>query len=568
MPALGALLAHPHAAKAFRYVAEAPTTTTQRLRSMVTGGPPSFFDVGATFSAGAAAEDSLVHQAAAAGRRLAFMGDATWAALFPTQFNDSHPMPCFNVKDLDSVDDGVWARLPGALAAPGDWDVLVAHFLGADHAGHAHGVRSARMEAKVAQLDGYVGEVAAAMAAGAGPGGPYEDALLLVAGDHGERRGAAVHGARRTPALRRAACAAPLCGGGVGWVGVGVEGEPAASAHLLWLESLEPPLDCAERAFVRRRLCAGQTLGGDHGGGSPEEVDSALVAVDVAALRAALRPEAGAAGAAAAAAAENACRAACTCGAAGNQCAPDLPQADAVPTLAAMLGLPIPYVNLGRLSPELWSMAAGRCAGAGEPVGAALARAAAANSRQVHTYLNTYAAQRGSGFPREVLRSVNRAYAALPPAGEGGGGEGGGAADCGAAAHLAFLDGAAESARQVWTRFRSGWMVGGLALFGLALAGHGAAAWASVGGAAALGGPGGRLAAALAVGPAVQAIGIFSFFYLLSEGAQAGERGGSGRPRRAGRGVEFAFLLQAPPRSPHDAPFALQAEWSVWCWRP
>lgn len=35
---------------------------------------------------------------------------------------------------------------------------------------------------------------------------------------------------------------------------------------------------------VRGRVHAGQTLGGDHGGGSPEEVDSVLVAIDIGAL--------------------------------------------------------------------------------------------------------------------------------------------------------------------------------------------------------------------------------------------------------------------------------------------
>lgn len=47
-------------------------------------------------------------QLAAAGRRLAFVGDDTWMQLFPSQFADAAPFPSFNVQDLHTVDNGVW----------------------------------------------------------------------------------------------------------------------------------------------------------------------------------------------------------------------------------------------------------------------------------------------------------------------------------------------------------------------------------------------------------------------------------------------------------------------------
>ena len=51
------------------FVADAPTTTTQRLAALATGGLPSFFDVSNAFSAGALADDNLLSQLAAAGKR-------------------------------------------------------------------------------------------------------------------------------------------------------------------------------------------------------------------------------------------------------------------------------------------------------------------------------------------------------------------------------------------------------------------------------------------------------------------------------------------------------------------
>jgi hypothetical protein len=99
-----------HGARAFRFTADPPTTTTQRLKSLMTvrprqlwpgslvhlsprplpalaagefrrpglsfflcllqGGLPSFFDVSSSFTAGDVQEDNLIDQLAAAGRKL------------------------------------------------------------------------------------------------------------------------------------------------------------------------------------------------------------------------------------------------------------------------------------------------------------------------------------------------------------------------------------------------------------------------------------------------------------------------------------------------------------------
>ena len=67
------------------------------------------------------------------------MGDDTWETLFPGQFNESYPFPSFNVKDLDTLDDGVLRHIFPALQQSSSWDVLVAHMLGVDHAGHTFG---------------------------------------------------------------------------------------------------------------------------------------------------------------------------------------------------------------------------------------------------------------------------------------------------------------------------------------------------------------------------------------------------------------------------------------------
>ena len=80
----------------------------------------------------------------------AFMGDATWQQLWPSQWAWSRPYPCFNVRDLDTVDDGVWEHLLPALRDTDTWGgLLVAHYLGVDHCGHSHGVGSRPMVDKL-----------------------------------------------------------------------------------------------------------------------------------------------------------------------------------------------------------------------------------------------------------------------------------------------------------------------------------------------------------------------------------------------------------------------------------
>jgi hypothetical protein len=67
-----------------------------------------------------------------------------------------------------------------------------------------------QMRDKLLQLDGQVHSIAQALLEGAGPGGPYERTLLLVAGDHGQTLQARVDACARACAHARAR----VCGSG------------------------------------------------------------------------------------------------------------------------------------------------------------------------------------------------------------------------------------------------------------------------------------------------------------------------------------------------------------------
>ncbi|KAF9612854.1 hypothetical protein IFM89_004264 [Coptis chinensis] len=136
----------------FKAIADPPTTSLQRLKGLTTGGLPTFIDVGNSFGAPAIIEDNLLNQLNRNGKRVWMMGDDTWVHLFPDHFEKSFPFPSFNVKDLDTVDDGCVQHLFPSLYEE-EWDVLIAHFLGVDHAGHIFGVDSMPMIHKLEQYN-------------------------------------------------------------------------------------------------------------------------------------------------------------------------------------------------------------------------------------------------------------------------------------------------------------------------------------------------------------------------------------------------------------------------------
>lgn len=377
---------------AFRYIADAPTTTTQRLKSMTAGSLPTFFDISNAFSAAEMDEDNIIDQLVACGKKMAFMGDATWDSLYPRQFDPSLPFPCYNILDLHTVDDGINEYLLPLVKNHTTWDVIVTHYLGVDHTGHAHGVQSGIMAEKLRQMDQNMQSLVELLAEGAYEGGPYDSTLLVVAGDHG------------------------------------------------------------------------QTLTGDHGGGSPEEVDSIFLAVDISRYEtssihdnSSLNPNL------------DACRLNCSCGPDNNQCVGDLSQIDAVPTLSALLDIPIPFGNLGKVSPELWSIGSLRCphvAGDKASKDAAYDRLLKANVEQVFKYLVTYASKPGSRFPSGMLDRLENMHDRInnDTLYQGNDANMLRQIDC-----MEFLSMGESFAREAWTQFREGWMVLGAMIFAMSI---------------------------------------------------------------------------------------------------
>ncbi|XP_068830164.1 GPI ethanolamine phosphate transferase 3 isoform X2 [Capricornis sumatraensis] len=273
------LESQPHHARLYQAKADPPTTTMQRLKALTTGSLPTFVDAGSNFASSAIVEDNLIKQLSSTGKRVVFMGDETWNDLFPGVFSQALFFPSFNVRDLETVDNGIMKHLYPTMDSD-RWDVLITHFLGVDHCGHKHDPYHPEMARKLTQMDKMIQGLVKRL---------KNDTLLVVTGDHG------------------------------------------------------------------------MTVSGNHGGDSELETSAALFLYSPRALFPSAPAE-----------------------------EPEIiPQISLVPTLALLLGLPIPFGNIGEVIAEVFSEIEDS-----QPRSSALAQASALylNAQQVSRFLHTYSA--------------------------------------------------------------------------------------------------------------------------------------------------------------------------------
>ena len=139
----------------FLYLSCIHFISVEMIVCFLSGSLPTFIDASANFASSAILEDNLLFQLKASNKSIVFMGDDTWLDLYPNYFKRMFAYPSFDVKDLDTVDNGVLDHLKPELNNS-DWDVLIAHFLGVDHCGHRYGPSHPEMKRKLLQMDSVI----------------------------------------------------------------------------------------------------------------------------------------------------------------------------------------------------------------------------------------------------------------------------------------------------------------------------------------------------------------------------------------------------------------------------
>ncbi|KAL2902722.1 GPI ethanolamine phosphate transferase 3 [Bienertia sinuspersici] len=379
---------------------------------LTTGGLPTFIDVGNSFGAPAIVEDNFIQQLVENGKRVVMMGDDTWLQLFPHHFEKSFPYPSFNVKDLDTVDNGCIEHLIPSLRE-GNWDVLIAHFLGVDHTGHIFGVNTMPMihkleqynsivECSVRNLEDFIASIkskpaATALASSEGALDRAPERLMKKLGNkEGIETGyflILTQPLARTPKK-------------VGQAGSGECEKPEVVGALT---NLSGPGGLHENTFMVVMGDHGQTLNGDHGGGSPEEVETSIFAMSFNNVTSSLPPELDSV----------------TCGLnadAKELCISTIEQLDFAATMSAMLGVPFPFGSIGRVNPQLYSLGAGTSLSQGIQVKGHgndsssmkwmhhYVNSLCINAWQVKRYIDVYSASSVIGFPSEDLLHVADIY--------------------------------------------------------------------------------------------------------------------------------------------------------------
>ncbi|KAJ1660061.1 mannose-ethanolamine phosphotransferase gpi13 [Dispira simplex] len=375
------LYKQPTHSQLYRFMADPPTTTLQRLKGLTTGTLPTFIDMGSNFAGSAIDEDNWLHQwftqlqeqypvtenGTLAGEQsppVLFMGDDTWMSLFPkileSPWATAYPYSSFDVWDLHTLDNGVLDRLGDILPGfPGEtlrqyegnteprkdplsslltpstlssenpsWRLAIAHLLGVDHCGHRYGPNHPEMARKLGQMNRMLEEVIRIM---------DNDTLLIVMGDHGmDPKGD--HGGDHPLELE-----------------AGLFMYSKGTPLVPWRAAPGQP----DRHSLARALAQVDS-----------QVDESSLANYVYGLDRSIYRS--------------------------------VTQADLVPTLSLLLGLPIPYNNLGTIIPELMFKTQGNISEINNWTH--LLRAAQLNCHQILRYVDTYT----SYYPASALPAEQR----------------------------------------------------------------------------------------------------------------------------------------------------------------
>ncbi|RVE53739.1 hypothetical protein evm_001631 [Chilo suppressalis] len=165
----------PERGRLYRFMADPPTTTFQRIKALVTGSLPTFVDASSNFAAIELHEDNIIDQVTKGGGKAVLLGDDTWSRLIPGKWLRSHALYSFHTWDLDTVDTEVDSKIYDELKK-NDWDILVAHYLGVDHAGHRYGPNHQEMTRKLQETNVRIKKIVETLPS---------DVLLYIVGDHG-----------------------------------------------------------------------------------------------------------------------------------------------------------------------------------------------------------------------------------------------------------------------------------------------------------------------------------------------------------------------------------------------
>ncbi len=157
--------------------AQVPTLTGSAVTTLGTGRWTTLLDAIYNFQSPPSQSDSLFRRLDDAGRRAALIGDGAWASRFGPWADVLAAFPDHGIADTHRSDDASTLAFKKWLAEGASHSLVVMHWVGADHAGHAHGTGDGSPYAqRLRELDAELQTLCALLPA---------DVSVLVVSDHG-----------------------------------------------------------------------------------------------------------------------------------------------------------------------------------------------------------------------------------------------------------------------------------------------------------------------------------------------------------------------------------------------
>ncbi len=146
---------------------------------MLSGGLSTFFETSAEFGSKEVSEDNVLYQLKQSrgdNSTIAFFGDYIWGPMFGQYFDKEEMWNSVDLRDLDTLDNGVSKRLVQELKQGSKFDFMLGHIIGIDSAGHSFDASHSEIERKLLDAEHIIQEVMELM---------DDQTTLIVFGDHG-----------------------------------------------------------------------------------------------------------------------------------------------------------------------------------------------------------------------------------------------------------------------------------------------------------------------------------------------------------------------------------------------
>ncbi|VWU50192.1 GPI ethanolamine phosphate transferase 3, putative, partial [Hepatocystis sp. ex Piliocolobus tephrosceles] len=165
--------------KLLRFEADAPTVTTSRVKSIITGTLPNYMDINENFSITGETQDNIINQLYLNNKVATAIGDNTITILVK-KFFKKFVYPSFNIYDFYTLDRNAIKQFYDEYIL-NYWNFMYVHVLSVDHIGHVKGPNTQEMASALKTMDLFIYDIVEKIKLE-----KNTKTLFIMFGDHGQ----------------------------------------------------------------------------------------------------------------------------------------------------------------------------------------------------------------------------------------------------------------------------------------------------------------------------------------------------------------------------------------------